>query len=268
MNTVLEIEAPASDRNKVLAFAGNLSWKSLYRVGGIAALMAVLAGLLDVFIMFLPDTGTTPGARTVADWFNLFQNQWFLAFRDMGLLNMVTTLCSVLIFFALFGVHRRTDPPYAALALTLVCMGATIYIANNISFSMLALSRQYAAASSEAQKSTLLAVGQVLLAREDVGAGSFMGFFIPEVAGVLMAVVMLRSKIFHRWVAWMGILGEVFLAIFNICAAFTPGLYDFAMNFARIGGPLSLLWFILIALKLFRLSGSFEKVQVDRNSGV
>jgi predicted neutral ceramidase superfamily lipid hydrolase len=256
MNTVMKVEAPASDRNKILAFAGDSSWKSLYRVGGIAALIAVLAGLVDIFIMFLPGTGATPGTRSVADWFYLFQNQWFLAFRDLGLLNMVTTLCSVLIFFALVGIHRRTDLPYAALALILVCMGATIYIANNISLPMLTLSSQYAAVSSETQKSMLLAAGQVLLAREDVGAGTFMGFFIPEVAGILMSVVMLRGKVFSIWTAWIGILGEGFLAIFNICAAFIPGLFDIVMNFAKIGGPLSLLWFILIAYKLFRLSGS------------
>jgi hypothetical protein len=228
------------------------AWTGIYRAGAIAALLVVLAGLLDISIMFLPATGFIPGERTVLDWFNLYQAHGFLALRDMGILNVLTTSGTVLVFFALFGAHRRANAAPAALALMVMGMGAAIYIANNMALPMLSLSRQYAAATSEGQKALLVSAGQVLLAQEDVGAGSFISFFIPEIGGVLMALVMLRGRVFSRWAGGAGLLGEACLMVFNILAAFVPGAYPAAMVFAMIGGPLSMAWFALTAAQLLQ----------------
>ena len=228
-------------------------WRNFYRVGAIAALLVILAGLLDIFIMFLPGTATSPGALTVVDWYNLLQSQWFLALRDMGLLNMITMTCSVAVFFALFGLHRRVSPLPAALALILVIMGAAIYIANNTGLAMLTLAQRYAAATAESQKALWVAAGQSLLAREDLTAGAFPGFFFAELAGTLMAVVALRGGFFRRWEAWIGIVAAAFLFFFNFCAAFIPALYDSVMLvFGAGGGLLSLVWYVLIARRLFQ----------------
>lgn len=51
-------------------------WKSIYKLGGVAALSAVLVGLLEIVITFLPG-GNVP-QETVLDWFTLFQNNWFV----------------------------------------------------------------------------------------------------------------------------------------------------------------------------------------------
>ncbi len=231
--------------------------KNIYRVGGLAALLVVFIALLDIFLMLLPGASITgPGTRTVLDWFNLFHSHWFLAMRDLGLLNIMTTSLTVLVFFAIFVAHQRNNPTFADLALILICMGTTIYIANNTAFSMLTLSRQYAVAATESQKSFLMTAGQAILAQEDISPGSFMGFIIPEIAGILMSIVMLRGRIFSPFTAWAGILGETFLLIFNICAAFLPVFYDAAILLSMIGGILSMVWLTLIARKLFQLSGS------------
>jgi hypothetical protein len=129
-------------------------------------------------------------------------------------------------------------------------MGTTIYIANNIALPMLTLSREYAIASTEQERSLLIAAGQTLLAHEDISAGSFWGFFIPEIAGILISFVMLIGRIFSRWVAWAGILGESMLLIFNILTAFTQVNFNTAMIFSNIGGPLAMIWLIMIAVKL------------------
>jgi hypothetical protein len=233
---------------------GDLSWKSLYRAAGVAALLAVLVGLLDIFMMFLPGTGVTPGTLSVTDWFSMFQGNWFLGLRNLGLFNLLTTSCTILVFFALYWVYRFVNPVYAALALILVCMGATIYIANNTALPMLNLSAQYTAATTDSQKALLITAARAVLAREDLTAGAFMGFFFTEIAAIMMAFVMLRGRIFSRWAAWTGIVGEASLLIFNICAAFVPALYGTAMIFAMVGGPVSMVWLFLIALRLFRMA--------------
>lgn len=226
--------------------------KSLYRIGGVAALIVVLGALVDIAIMFIPGTGTSPGDRTVIDWFTLFQNQWFLGLRDLGILNVLSTFCTVFVFYALYVVHQKINPIFGGLALMLICMGATLYIANNIALSMLTLSREYASAITQQERSLYITAGQTILAQEDISAGSFWGFFISEIAGIVISTVMLRGRIFSRWAAWAGILGESLLLIFNFLAAFTQVNFNMAMIFSNIGGPLAMFWLILIAVKLFK----------------
>jgi len=240
------------DKPAIEAETPGAAWMNIYRAGAFAALLIVLAGLTDIFIMFLPGTGTAPGVRTVVDWFTLLQSQPFITLRDMGMLNMVTISCSVVVYFALFGLHRRTHKQTTALALILVCLGAAIYIANNMALSMLTLSSYYAAATGANQKALWAAAGQALLAREDLTAGAFPGFFFVEIAGLLMARVVPRSGIFRRWEAWVSLLGTVCLLFFNICAAFIPTLYNSVMPiFGAGGGLLNLAWFALVACRLF-----------------
>lgn len=230
-------------------------WKSVFRAGAVAALLVVLVGLVDIFIMFLPGTGANPGARTVVEWFDLLQTQWFIALRDMGLLNMITMTCSLLIFSALAGAHRRTTPLLASLGLILACIGAAIYIANNTALPMLTLSQHFAAASGESQRALWVNAGQALLAQEDLTAGAFPGFFFAEIAGLLLSVVALRGGIFRRWEAWLGLISTGCLLFFNICAAFIPALYEIVMPvFGAGGGLLSLVWYTLIARRLMRLN--------------
>jgi hypothetical protein len=231
------------------------NWRSLYRVGATCALMVVLVALLDIVIMFVPGgPSADPGTLTVIDWFTLFRAHPFLGLRNLGLLNITTNTLTVPLFVALYAVHRSTNKTYAALAAIALIMGATIYIANNTALPMLSLSRQFGSATTESQKSLLVAAGQALLAREDLTAGSFMGFFFAEVAQIVMGLVMLRSRIFSRWTALAGLLGSGFLLIFNICAAFVPSVYRPAMILATSGGMVMIAYYVMIARRLSQLS--------------
>lgn len=241
------VNAPA-----LSAEVSTLNWRAFYRAGAVAAVLVVLTGLLDIFLMFLPGTGAVPGSRTVVDWYTYLQARPFLALRDLGLLNIINQSCSVVIFFALFGAHRRVSPLPAAFALLVVCMGAAIYIANNTGLPMLTLSQEYAAATSEGQKALWAAAGQALLAQEDLTAGAFPGFFFGEIAGLMMAGVALRGGIFRRWEAGVGLVVISCLLFFSIVAAFIPALYNSVMPvFGAGGGLLSLLWYGLVARRLF-----------------
>jgi hypothetical protein len=64
-----------------------LPWKQIYRIGGAASMIAVSAGLFDVFLMFLPGTAYTPGSLSIVDWFLLLHTKPFLALRNLGLLK-------------------------------------------------------------------------------------------------------------------------------------------------------------------------------------
>jgi hypothetical protein len=245
-----------SERTQLLGFeAAESSWNSLYRAGGITALLAVVVALAEIGITFLPGGGRTPiDALSVADWFSLYQESWFMGLRNLGLMNMIGIALMIPTFLALCAAHRRVNPAYAALALVVNFVGITVYLANNTAFAMLTLSQQYAAATTDVQRSLLLAAGESLLAQgQSHTAGTFLGFFITEIATILIGLVMLRGGVFSKGAAYVGMLAYGLFLIFDICSAFIPAVFEVAMIFAMGGGLLTMAWYILIARELLRL---------------
>jgi hypothetical protein len=230
----------------------NPAWKTLYIVGGMAALGTVLVGLVEIGITFLPG-GNTP-YKTVFDWFTLFQNNWFMGLRNLGLLNILFYALDIPIFFALYGAHRKASQTLAALAMIVSFIGVAVFYATNRAFAMLDLSNQYALATTEAQRAILAAAGQAMLSvGQSHTPGTFIAFFLSEIASLLISVVMLRDKLFSKTNAYVGFLCFTSLLIFEVCSSFVPALQGVAMILAMLGGVLSLVWEILVALKLFHL---------------
>jgi hypothetical protein len=241
--------------NKSNAEYAASDWAGFYKLSGVAALLIVLTALLEIILTFLP--GGYASSDTVTDWFMLFQNNWFLGLRNLGLLNIVLTLLGIPMFLALYITHRNIDPPYAALAMIISFIGVAVFYATNRAFPMLDLSNQYAAATTDAQRAMLLAAGQSMLSvGESHTPGTFIAFFLSEVAGILISFVMLRSKVFSPLNAYFGILGFSMLLIFEVCSSFVPALADVVLIFAMCGGLMSMAWYILIARRLFQLSSA------------
>jgi hypothetical protein len=231
----------------------NSKWSGVYKLGGIAALSAVLIGLLEILITFLPGGNTIQ--ETVLDWFLLFRENPFMGMRNLGLLNIFLNVLAILTYFALYAAHKKdSNRPYATLAMIVSFLGIGVFFATNRAFPMLALSNQYAAATSDAQRAMLEAAGQSMLSiGQSHTPGTFLGFCLSEVAGVMISFVMLRSMVFSKITAHAGMLGFGFLLVFEVLSSFVSGLNAMAMILAMVGGLLSLAWYILIARRLFQL---------------
>ncbi|MDD5371755.1 MAG: DUF4386 family protein [Anaerolineaceae bacterium] len=228
-------------------------WKPFYKVGGMAALGTVLVGLVEIGITFLPG-GNTP-YKTVYDWLMLFQNNPFMGLRNLGLLNILFCALDVPIFFALYGAHRKTSQTLAGLAMIVSFIGVAVFYATNRAFAMLDISNQYILAATEAQRSILAAAGQAMLAvGQSHTPGTFIAFFLSEVASLLISVVMLQARLFSKANAYVGFLGFSCMLIFEICTSFVPALQGTAMILAMLGGILSLVWEVLVGRRLFQLS--------------
>jgi hypothetical protein len=230
----------------------NTRWQNICRLGGAAALLTVLTALAEILITFLPGGYTT--AETVTDWFALLQNNPFLGLRNLGLLNIVMTTLSIPLVFALYWVYRKVNPQFAALAMILSFIGLAVFYATNRAFPMLDLSAQYAAATSQAERTMLEAAGQAMLSvGQSHTPGTFLAFFFSEIAGILMAVVMLRGKLLAPAAAIAGVIGHGFLLVFEVLSSFVPSSHDAILILAMIGGLSNMTWYILVALGLFRL---------------
>ena len=235
------------------------NWQTLYRVAAAAALLVVFVGVLDMAIAMSGGDARENSTITTLEWFTLFQTRPIFAFSNLGFMNLLYQTLAVPLYLALYYIHRKGSQAFAALALILFCVGIVTYFSTNTVFSVFALSRQYAAATTEIQKNALLAAGDAALALgADLTPGVFLGFFFSELGGICMACVLLKDGIFRKVTAWVGILGLSCMVVFNSLAAFSPKSFNMALNFATAGGLLSMAYYILLARRLWQLAQTAE----------
>lgn len=221
------------------AQATDPTWNSLYRVGGAAALFGV-AMIPVQFIVFM--TWSPPNA--IAGWFALFQSNklaGLLAFEGLFVLNSVFGIATTL---ALYVALRRVNESWMAIALALGLVETIAFIMARPAIEMLYLSDQYAGATTEAQRILFLAAGETLWATFH-GTAFHVGYNIFSVYFLIVPLVMLRSNLFSKGTAYVGL----------VAALLNWGLYV-----PVLGLVLSMLsvvplatWNILIARKLFQL---------------
>jgi hypothetical protein len=229
-----------------------LQWKNIYRIGAVCVFAAALVMIIEILLTALPDGARAP--LNIRELFDMYERNWFMAMRYMGLINIIATTIMIPAFFSLYGLHRERYSVYAGLLLILYLAGYIIFMADNSSFALLELSGKYKIASSESIKSSLIAAGEALFAR---GAshtpGTFPGFFISELSCILFCVIILKGRVFSKITGIIGIIGFSFLFIFEVCSSFIPPLFYISMIFALIGGISTITWYILVGLKLFRV---------------
>jgi hypothetical protein len=237
------------------------AWKGLYRMGGAAALIAVvvfrrnlgseLVGFRGFGLIDVPATHPS----SAIDWFALLQNDRFVGLALLNVFDMVNYALVGLMFLALYGALRRANQSAMVVATASGLVGIAVTFASNQAFSMLSLSNQYAAATTEGQRSMLLAAGEGLLVINNPGAiyqgtGITMGLLLVTLAGMTISLVMLRSHVFGKATAYVGILANGFGLGYFITLAFAPALYAL---FPIISAPFRVLWYVLIAIRLFQL---------------
>lgn len=228
-------------------------WKSIYLLGGIAAILSLVAVVADIVIGSSMGGNLAELPQTAADRFAQFQQNPWLGLYNLDLLNTVNQLISIPVYLALYAMHRRTNQPSALLALILLLLGTTIFVANNVALPMLELSQKYATAA-EAQKPLLAAAGEALLARGAHGSlGVFFSFFLPTVSALLFSFVMLQGRIFSKANAYAGILGNLLMLAYVVLVTFAPAVKEMAMAFAMPGGLLLVAWMVMFTIRLFQL---------------
>lgn len=229
-------------------------WRTLYWIGGLAALLTVVLGLAEVAIE-MNSSALAGGPASASDWFALLQRDRVLGLALLEIFEVALLPLGGLMFLALYVALRRAGESLMAIALACEFLSVALFLSSNVALAMLALSDQYPAAT-QAQQATLLASAQVLLASWQ-GTGHFLTFSLGSIAGVLASLVMLRSPGFGRLIGWVGILGNVL------------GLPGPALGFLlwTVNGLLVLLWSILVGIRLLQLA-RHPNALVDQAQGV
>lgn len=228
-------------------------WKSIYVLGGIFAILSLVAVVLDIFIGSSTGGDLSELPQTAVERFAQFQQNTWLGLYNLDLLNTVNQLISIPVYFALYAALRKTNKPYALLALIIFLLGTTIFVSNNTALPMLELSRKYVLAD-EMQKPLLAAAGEAMLVRGEHGSlGVFFSFLLPTLSALVFSFVMLQGNVFSKASAYIGVLGNTLMLIYVLLVTFAPTVKNMAMAFAMPGGLLLLAWMVMITLRLFRL---------------
>jgi hypothetical protein len=239
MNQITNTEAADSD------------WKSLYRVGGVAALLMFVLTLVQSFIFI-----TNPPPSTVIDYFTLFQNNKIIGLLDLDLLLIVINVLLVLIYLPLYVALSRFNKSYTLIALVLGLVGTALFFASReATFGMLSLSDQYNAATTDVQRTALLAAGQALLTIYN-GMAFDLSYILGGVVILIFSIVMLQSNVFSKATAYVGIVMGVLMLV-------PPTVGTIGLLLSLISLIPTLIWLIPIARRLFQLGSGVVKEQVQ-----
>lgn len=182
------------------------SQKTLYKIGGVIAF--ILAAItLTQFVAFM--VAPPPLNGTALDWFNFFAENWLFGLLGFEILMVVYVLLSSLLALSLFFALRKVNQSFMAIFLGLSFIGAVSFIAARPVFEMLSLSNQYTAATSDAQRTVLLAAGEGMIAAFQ-GTSFHISYILGSVSGLLVAFVMLKSTIFSKKTAYLRISSSIF----------------------------------------------------------
>ncbi|MDF2702688.1 MAG: hypothetical protein K0S10_1634 [Rubrobacteraceae bacterium] len=222
------------------AVATDPRWNWLYRIGGAAAVFAVV--VIPIQLLVFVAWGQP---ETALGWFTLFQDNelvGLLAFESLFVVNAVIGIATAL---ALYVVLRRVNESLMTIALALGFLESVAFIVARPALDMLYLSNQYAAATTDAQRAALLAAGEAMLATFN-GTAFHVGINLFSIYFLIVPLVMLKSNIFSKLTACIGIVA----AILN-WGLYVPGgigLFLFTLSVL----PLAM-WNVLVARRLFQL---------------
>lgn len=238
------LAARAGDRPGRLATAeedmGGNAWRPWCRVGAFAAIAVVALIPIQAAVFITSPTPTTVGAV-----FSLFQQSALSGLLAFDLLLMGSWVLSALMFLGVYAAMREQRGALITVALLTELVAVAIYFSSNTAFSLLGLSQQHAVATTDAERSLLLSAGQAMLALY-TGTAFNVSYVLSGAAALLAGLAMLRSSVFGRVTAYVGI-------AYAAMQLLPPTAGAAGMAASLVSLLPMVVWLILIARTLLRL---------------
>jgi hypothetical protein len=205
----------------------------------------LLLGEIAVYAIF-------PRPKTALEHFELFHENWLAGLLTLDLLGMISYLLLVPTVLALYGALRRTSEAAMAVGPALFFVGIADFFATNTAFPVLALSQEYATATTDAERAAVLAAGQAMFALFNENA-FLVSYVIVSAAWTMIAAVMVRSSLFGRASAYAGVLAGTAGIIAVVLEHLSPMLVAVAIPLYFAAIVFLLLWVVLVGRRLYRL---------------
>ncbi len=222
--------------------------KSLYWFGGLACMILLGYSIITMLIMII--LGSPP--ETIENCFSMLNQNRLNGLLRLDILTVFVMPFYYLLFYSIYRALRKSNQEVVSLSTIIIFAGLTLFLATPSVFSLLHLSDKYALASTDIEKSQLLAAGQAIIASDMWhGTGARIGGILIQLGALLISIMMLKSNVFNKFTAVAGIVTHGLDFLHIIIGFFLPTIGVILM---AVAGPLYLLWFPLIGVRLFRLN--------------
>lgn len=219
-------------------------WKDLYKIGGIFSII-MIAFLVIGVLVFLIFPFVLPGTSSIENIFISIQSNLLRGLITLDLLALLGGIIYILPWLALYIALRRVNESYALIAVVLGLIALTIIIPAKPIYEIVLLSEQYSKATTDVEKSQYLAAGEAFHTLY-TGTSWIVFNVLINLSGLIYSLLMIRSKIFNKKTAYLGII------LFSL---------GFGIFIPVIGIPLAGLaticigiWYITVARVFFRLA--------------
>jgi hypothetical protein len=226
----------------------DLNLKTLYRTGGVICFILLAYSLITLIVMSL--IGGPP--LTARESFSILQENIFKGLLRLDLLTVFVIPLYYVLFFSLYIVLKETNPTVMIISFILAFAGITLFLSAPSVFSYLDLSNKFSLAVTDQEKNRFLAAGEAIIS-SDIwhGTAPRIGGLMMQTGWVMISFVMLRNQIFNKLTSVTGIVTHGLDLLHILIGFFIPAAGDILMF---VAGPLYLLWFPLVGLRLIKLS--------------
>ena len=216
--------------------------KTLSRIGGAAALLLAaysLATIAQVAVL-----GGPP--HSAAEMLDLLHRNRLIGLLRLDLPSFVAMPFYVLMLVGLWAAMKH---PLALLAVIAGFVGLGLILSVPTPLSMVPLADQYAAASGEARVA-LLNAGDTYLANDLWhNTRAVIGGFLIETGAFAASLAMLKTGVFHRSVAWLGLFVHGIDAIHLVLMPVYAGIGGILL---MVAGPFYPVWLALVGYRLLK----------------
>jgi hypothetical protein len=220
----------------------DMRWKDLYRIGAISSMIVVVLVVLAIVAFFI--WPYAPEVISIEMIFATLQTDLLGGLFSLDPLLLVIDLINILPLLALYVALKPVNESYALIALVLGLIAITLIVMARPLLELAYLSEQIASVTSETAKIQYLAAGETLISMFNGTAWMVSTIFVA-ISGLISSLLMLRSNIFSKITAYVGI-----IAVVPQFGFFIPGLGPLLLLVATFGG---VIWYILITRTFYNI---------------
>jgi hypothetical protein len=228
---------PSLDSLEASDQPGERRLRSLYRIGAVAALLSVIVIPLSIAAFFVwplwPDNILV-----------VIQEDWLAGLMGLDFLYLLSNVLAIPFFLVLYATLKGVDGGWALIALTLGLIGLVCLVPSRPIPEMFALSDQYAAATTDAERAAYQVAGESMLTHFQ-GMAYHAHYVLGSASLLISSFLMLRSDAFGEATAYVGIVTNV--VVFGL---YVPAVGVYISMLSVVG---YLVWYLLIARKLIQL---------------
>ena len=224
------------------SFTPNPKWRDLYRIGYLSTL-AMLAGIILAVAAFFI-WPYTPGEVTIEQTLIALNENVIggLAAIDTSVVLIVPIM--FLQWTAMYVALKHINESYALIALIFGLIGGTLWLVDRPALEMVALSREYAEATTLTAQQHFLAAAEAVHSLFN-GTAWLLSQFLINISGIILELMMFKHPMFRKATAISGLVLSGLGMLFWI-----PGLGPVLSLIATIGG---IVWYILMARDFLRI---------------